>query len=225
MRAGSGRFFYLFGRACLTAFLASSSSCALFSRPPALPRHAEIETKATPLADARFAALVQNADIIYFPTELLGAGLSSEPAAKLMEAMEGSGSSFAIGWDVIAVEEQPLLDQWTRGEISTEGLSSRLHLSGSEREHEKDRALLMEAKKRRARLVALRSPGAPRPRRNSRPSALSDSFASTGTKSCSSSSTGAISRPPAGYLISLRKKSRRVSWSSTHIRTSRRVPN
>jgi hypothetical protein len=162
MRAGSGAFFYFCRRACLTAFLASCSSCAFFSQPPALPRHAEIESKATPLADARFAALIQNADIIYFPTELLGPGLLSEPAAKLMDAIVGSGSSFAIGWDFIAVEEQPLLDQWANGEISTERLFSRLHLSGTERGHEQNRALLVEAKKRRARFLALRSPGVAR---------------------------------------------------------------
>ena len=159
MRAGSRAFFHFFQRACLTACLVSCSSCAFFSRPPALPQHAAIETKGTPLADAKFAALVQNADIIYFPTELLGPGISSEPAAKLMDALEGSGSSFAIGWDFIAVEEQPLLDHWSNGEISTEALFSRLHLSGTEREHEQDRALLVEAKKRRARSLALRSPG------------------------------------------------------------------
>lgn len=127
-----------------------------------MPRHAAIETKATPLADARFAALVQNADIIYFPTELLEPGLSSEPAAKLMDALEGSGNSFAIGWDFIAVEEQPLLDQWANGEIPSAGLFSRLHLSGTESERERYRALLVEAKKWRARFLALRSPGVTR---------------------------------------------------------------
>lgn len=158
MRAGSGTFFYFFRRACLAAYLASCSNCAFYPRPPALPQHAAIETKATPLADARFAALVQNADIIYFPTELLGPGISSEPAAKLMDALESSGNSFAIGWDFIAAEEQPLLDQWANDQISTEGLFSRLHLSGTEREHEQDRALLVEGKKRRARFLGLRPP-------------------------------------------------------------------
>jgi hypothetical protein len=162
MRAGSGTFVCFFRQACLAAILLSCSSCAFFSRPPALPRHAEIETKATPLADARFTALVQNADIIYFPTELLGPGLSSGPAAKLMDALEGSGNPFAIGWDFIAAEEQALVDQWAKGEISTERLFLRLHLSGTEREREGDRALLVEAKKWRARSLALRSPGVAR---------------------------------------------------------------
>ena len=159
MRAGSGALFYFFRQACLTALLACGSSCAFFSRPPALPRHAAIETKATPLADARFAALVQNADIIYFPTELLGPGLSSEPAAKLMDALEDSETSFAIGWDFIAAEEQPLLDQWANGEISTEALFSRLHLSATGHEREKYRALLVKAKKWRTRSLALGSSG------------------------------------------------------------------
>jgi hypothetical protein len=162
MRAGSGAFFHFFRQACLTALLLSCSSCAFFSQPPALPRHAAIETKATPLADARFAALVQNADIIYFPTELLGPGLSSEPAAKLMRALAENGNSFAIGWDLIAAEEQALLDQWANGEISTERLFTRLHLSGTEREREKDRALLVEAKKLQARFLALGSLGVAR---------------------------------------------------------------
>ena len=162
MRAGAGAFFHFSRQACLTAFLLSCSSCAFFSRPPALPQHAAIETKATPLADARFAALVQNADIIYFPTELLGPGLSSEPAVKVMDALQGSGNSFAIGWDFIAAEEQTLLDQWANGEISIEALFARLHFSGTERERERDRALLREAKRWRARFLALRSPGVAR---------------------------------------------------------------
>ena len=159
MRVGSGAFLYFFRQACLTAFVASCSSCAFFPQPPVLPKHVAIETKATPLADARLAALVQNADIIYFPNELLGPGLSSpEPAAKLMDALAGSGNSFAIGWDFIPVEDQLLLDQWANGTISTEGLFSRLHLPGTERERERDRALLMEAKKGPVRFLALRSP-------------------------------------------------------------------
>src|SRR5436190_779651 len=162
MRFSSETLFYFFRQAVLLALIVASSGCSFFSGPPALPRPAAIETRAMPRADARFAALVENADIIYFPTELLGSEPLPGPASRLMEALKASGNSFAIGWDFIAVEEQTFLQQWANGEISTDGLLSRLDLPGTERGREKYRALLVEGKKWRARFLALRPPGASR---------------------------------------------------------------
>lgn len=157
-RVGSGRLVFVFSRACLMALLASCASCAFFYRQPALPKHAAIESRETPQADEKFAALVQNADIIYFPTELLGPASRSEPATKLLDALQRSGNSFAIGLDLIGGEEQALLDQGAKRQLSTENLISRLHLSGTARERENCRALLRETKEWGLRFLALRCP-------------------------------------------------------------------
>lgn len=155
-----GRLVFLLWRTFLIALLASGASCAFFYRQPALPKHAAIEATETPQTDEKFAALVQNADIIYFPTELLGSPPRTEPATKLVEALQRNGDSFAIGLDLLGGEEQTLLDQWARRELSTENLISRLHFFGTERERENCRALVGETKGWDTRFLALRCPAA-----------------------------------------------------------------
>jgi uncharacterized iron-regulated protein len=150
--------FFFFSRACLMALLVFCASCAFFYRQPALPKRAAIESTETPQADEKFAALVQNADIVYFPTELSGRASRSEPATKLVDALRHSGNSFAIGWDLIGGEEQALLDQWATRHLSLESLISRLHFSGTARERENCRALLSETKEWGVRFLALRCP-------------------------------------------------------------------
>ena len=81
------------------------SSCGFFSRPPALPRHAAIEFATDSGGDDKFALLVENADIIYFPTELVGPPRSSESSWKLVEALQRNGGRFALGWDLIGGKE------------------------------------------------------------------------------------------------------------------------
>jgi uncharacterized iron-regulated protein len=154
----SGRIFFFFSRACLTALLASWAGCAFFYRQPALPQQAAIESRETPQADEKFAALVHNADIIYFPTELSKPAARSEPATRLLDALRRSGNSFAIGWDLIGGEEQALLDRWARRQLSTENLIPRLHLSGTAGEREECRALLGETREWGVRILALRYP-------------------------------------------------------------------
>jgi uncharacterized iron-regulated protein len=142
----------------LIALLASCPSCAFFYRQPALPKHAAIEAMETPQTDEKFTALVQKADIIYFPTELLGPPPRTEPATKLVGALQRNGDSFAIGLDLLGGDEQTLLDQWARRELSTEKLISRLHFFGTEHERENGRALVDEAKGWDTRFLALRCP-------------------------------------------------------------------
>jgi uncharacterized iron-regulated protein len=156
-RLGVGRLVF-FSRACLMALFAACASCAFFYRQPALPRRAAIESRETPQADEKFSALVQNADIIYFPTELAESASRSEPAMKLVDALQRSANAFAIGWDLIGAEEQALLDQWAKRQLSPENLISRLHLSGTARERENCRALLGETKEWSVRFLALRCP-------------------------------------------------------------------
>lgn len=152
------RLVFIFLRTLLIALLASCPSCAFFYRQPALPKHAAIETRPTPQTDEKFAALVQNADIIYFPTELLGPASRTEAAMKLVDALQRNGDSFGIGLDLVEGGEQTLLDQWAKRELSTENLISHLHLFGTERERENCGAFLREAKGWGVHFLALRCP-------------------------------------------------------------------
>jgi len=145
-------------RTGLIALLASGGSCAFFYRQPALPKHAAIEATETPQTDEKFTTLVQNADIIYFPVEVLGPPPRTEPAIKLVEALQRNGDSFAIGSDLIGGEEQTLLDQWAKRTLSTQELFSRLHLVGTERERESCRAMVEKAKDWDTHFLALRCP-------------------------------------------------------------------
>lgn len=72
------------------------SGCGYFSHQPPLPRRTAIEPSGS---EEKFAALVQGADIIYFPSESVALASRSEAAWKLLETLRGRGSPFAIGWD------------------------------------------------------------------------------------------------------------------------------
>jgi hypothetical protein len=84
------------GRTILFAAVSLLSSCSFFSRQPALPRHAAIESAGS---DEKFAGLIEDADIIYFPSESVALGSRTEPAWRLLEALRRNQSSFAFGWD------------------------------------------------------------------------------------------------------------------------------
>jgi hypothetical protein len=83
-------------RAFSFAALCLVSSCGYFSHPPPLPRRAAIEPGGN---EEKFAALVHDADIIYFPSESVVLNSRSEAAWKLLETLRGRGGPFAIGWD------------------------------------------------------------------------------------------------------------------------------
>jgi hypothetical protein len=110
-----------------------------------LPRHAAIESALIPAADAKFTALVQNADIIYFPSEAVGSSGRFEPAWKLVETLQRDGGPFAIGWDAIGGEEQPRLDRLAKGKVASDDIIPKLPLHGSVREIEICRRFLREA--------------------------------------------------------------------------------
>ncbi len=71
-------------------------SCSFFSPPPPLPRRAEIASKSS---DEKFAALIDAADIIYFPSEAADLAHRSNIGSRLLDSLHRSGSSFAIGCD------------------------------------------------------------------------------------------------------------------------------
>jgi hypothetical protein len=88
------RLFFLVALFCGALFLVSA--CNYFVRQPPLPRRAAIEPAGS---EEKFAALIQDADIIYFPNESVVLRSRSEAAWKLLEALRGRGGSFAVGSD------------------------------------------------------------------------------------------------------------------------------
>jgi len=91
------------GRAFLGAGVCLLLSCSFFSRQPPLPRHAAIEPTGS---DKKFSSLIEDADIIYFPSESVALGSRAEAAWKLLEAVRRHGGSFALGWDETGNEEK-----------------------------------------------------------------------------------------------------------------------
>lgn len=147
----------IFYHGCILLTSASlCSSCSFFSRPPPLPRHAAIES--TIAADEEFTALVQNADIIYFPSESVTLTARTEAVWKLLEALQRTGDSFALGWDLIGGEEQPLLDRWAKRQAAASDVIPRLHLRGAADGDENCRAFLREANRSGAQILGLSCP-------------------------------------------------------------------
>lgn len=93
----------IWARALLCAGVCLVSSCSFFSRQPPLPRRAAIEPTGS---GEKFAALVQEADIIYFPSESVALESRSGVAWKLLEAMRRHAGPFALGWDLTSRDSQ-----------------------------------------------------------------------------------------------------------------------
>jgi hypothetical protein len=93
----------IWGRGLLFAGCFLVSSCSFFSRQPPLPRRAVIEPTG---GGEKFASLVEDADIIYFPSESVALGSRSEAAWKLLEALRRTRGSFALGWDLVENDEE-----------------------------------------------------------------------------------------------------------------------
>ena len=89
--------------AFLCAALSLLSSCGYFARQPPLPRRAAIEPAGS---EEKFAALIQDADIIYFPSESVSLHSRADAAWKLLEALRGRDGPFAIGWDWSSSENE-----------------------------------------------------------------------------------------------------------------------
>lgn len=93
----------IWARGFLFAGLFLVSSCSFFSRQPPLPRRAAIEPTGS---GEKFSALVEDADIIYFPSESVALDSRSEAAWKLLEALRRAGGSFALGWDLVGRDDE-----------------------------------------------------------------------------------------------------------------------
>jgi len=86
--------------ASLVAALSFLSGCSFSPQPP-LPRRAAIEPTGS---EEKFATLVQDEDIIYFPSESVALHSRSEAAWKLLDALQRQARSFAFGGDTIESE-------------------------------------------------------------------------------------------------------------------------
>ncbi|MGZ5024032.1 MAG: hypothetical protein ACXWBS_04125 [Chthoniobacterales bacterium] len=133
--------------------------CAFPAGKPPLPKQASIEQLPRPATETDYAAAVQNADIIYFPTERAASAGRSEPAALLLEALEKTQKPFAIGWGIISASQQPLLDQLDAATGNArEQLIGQLELVANGRAREHCRAVLRETRPPGVRYLALRCP-------------------------------------------------------------------
>jgi hypothetical protein len=146
------------GRCILLAAGLLGGGCAFFSRQPPLPRQEAIESRSA--GDEKFNELVQSADIIYFPSESVALRGRSEPAWKLLEALDREGGSFALGWDSISGEQQVVLDEWSNRSASNESAMPRLHLDAVPGEEENGHAFLRAASRRGGHILALGRPTA-----------------------------------------------------------------
>lgn len=151
-------------RAVVTSLAAGLllQSCANFSANPPLPKHATLERGAGPIAQTDYAAIVANAEVIYFPSNRAGAGGRSEPSALLLDAMLRDAAQFAIGWNVIDMSQQPLLDELATSTSAAvrEKIIRGLDVQGSGRAREHFRSMLRDPRYRGVQHIALRWPAA-----------------------------------------------------------------
>ena len=87
----------------LPAVVLLLSGCSWFHREPPLPRRAVVETSGS---EQKFAGLIEEADIIYFPSESAVFGSRSEATWKLLDALRRDGNSFVLAWDWTSNERE-----------------------------------------------------------------------------------------------------------------------
>jgi hypothetical protein len=103
---------------------ALTSGCGTPGKPP-LPKFATGEAPLREPADDTWAATVRRADVIYFGLTKRSV-VNSEPAWRVVNALQRSGARVALGWTEFPAAQQPLLDQWQRHEISPQQLLDQL---------------------------------------------------------------------------------------------------
>jgi hypothetical protein len=103
---------------------ALTSGCTAPGKPP-LPKFATGEAPLKEPADDTWAATVRRADVIYFGLTKRSV-VDSEPAWRVVNALQRSGARVALGWTEFPAAQQPLLDQWQRQEISWQQLLDQL---------------------------------------------------------------------------------------------------
>jgi uncharacterized iron-regulated protein len=142
----------------LIACAAAVALAGCASKPP-LPKYASVETAARRSSTENFAALVPEADVVYFPVESASHGGRSDPAAQLLVALQNTGAPLAIAWDLIDASQQPLLDQLAAAQgAARESLISQLNLEGTGRAREYCRSVLRAAQPATVRHLAIGAP-------------------------------------------------------------------
>ena len=131
--------------------------CAFLAAHPPLPKHSAIETTAAPRDPDEFARVVARAEVFYVPADRAGWALRPEPGWSLIEALRQAGP-FAIGWDAISSDQQPLLDRSGGEAVGTAARVAQVVLQGPENERENSRALVLQTNALGVRQVALRQP-------------------------------------------------------------------
>jgi hypothetical protein len=139
----------------VSAVAASALLGACAGKPP-LPKYASVDSAARGSSTENFAALVPDADVVYFPVESASHGGRSDPAARLLEALRQTGAPLAIAWDLVNSTQQPLLDQLQGAEASKrEELIAQLDLEGTGRAREFCRSVLRAPESAQVRHIAL----------------------------------------------------------------------
>ena len=143
-------------RLAASALAVALAGCA--GKPP-LPKYASVDSAARPSSTENFAALVPEADVIYFPVERASYAGRSDPAAQLLAALQQTGVPIAIAWDIIDASQQPLLDQLQSAQGSArEKLIAQLNLEGTGRAREYCRSVLREPPSASVRHLAIGAP-------------------------------------------------------------------
>ena len=123
---------------------------------PPLPKYASVEGSARPSSAENFAALVPEADVVYFPIESASHGGRSDPAAMLLEALRKTGAPIAIAWDLIDGSQQPVLDQLQSAPgAARDELIAQLELGGTGRAREFARSVFRAPENAAIRHIAL----------------------------------------------------------------------
>ena len=124
-----------------------------------MPKRAALGATNTGGSATDFRETVNNADIVYFPSERAASAGRSEPAALLLEALEQSGAPFAIAWDSIDATQQPLLDQLrTQPTAEREQTAAHIPLAGTGRARAHCRSVLSDPQLVSIQQIALRPP-------------------------------------------------------------------
>jgi uncharacterized iron-regulated protein len=143
-------------RIAASAVVLAVVGCA--GKPP-LPKYASVENAARTSSEENFAALVPEADVVYFPVESASHGGRSDPAAQLLAALQQTGAPIAIAWDIIDASQQPLLDQLAAVQgAARENVIAQLNLEGTGRAREYCRSVLRSPQAAALRHLAIAAP-------------------------------------------------------------------
>ncbi len=99
-----------------------TSGCGSFRAPPLPQASSTTAPSPAPESENTWTARVRAADAIYFSLTK-SATTSGQPIWQVIQLLQASGQLVALGWAELSATEQPLLEQWQRGEApATESL-------------------------------------------------------------------------------------------------------